>query len=79
MPVLTKIKGIIIRMFFKDHSPPHVHAVNNDKNGLFNIETTKMFKGNLTIKDQKEVEAWILQHKIFSLDMWNTQKIKKLD
>lgn len=31
MPVIGKIKGIILRMFFADHVPPHFHATNNER------------------------------------------------
>jgi len=54
MPVLTRIKGIVIRMFYIDHPPPHFHATNSDKTGLFSIEDLEMFKGNLSSKDQKQ-------------------------
>lgn len=51
MPVIGRIKGIILRMFFGDH-PPHFHATNNEKNGLFKIDDLEMFKGDLSSQDQ---------------------------
>lgn len=58
MPIIGRIRGIILRMFFSDHAPPHFHATNNEKDGLCKIEDLEMFKGGLTTKDQREVKTW---------------------
>jgi Domain of unknown function (DUF4160) len=79
MPILARIRGIVIRMFYKDHSPPHFHATNNDLTGLFDIESLEMFRGNLSNKDQKEVKDWAKDKKETLKTMWNTQKIMKID
>jgi hypothetical protein len=30
MPRLTSLEGVDIYMYFKDHAPPHVHALYGD-------------------------------------------------
>ena len=47
MPEITRFYGIIIKLFFGDHPPPHFHAVYGEYVGLFNIETLEMFEGDL--------------------------------
>ncbi len=79
MPIIKRIKGIAIRMFYMDHPPPHFHATNNEKTGLFDIEEFEMFKGNLSSKDQKEVKSWATDKQEKLLEMWKTQKIEKID
>jgi len=79
MPTLAKINGIVIRMFYKDHPPPHFHATNSDKTGLFNINSLKMFKGNLSNIDQKDVVKWASNKQVELLKMWDTQKIIKIN
>ena len=37
MPVIKRIKGIVIRMFYGDHPPPHIHSANNENNGYYEI------------------------------------------
>ena len=66
-------------MFFDDHAPPHFHADNSNENGLFNIKTLEMFKGNLPSKDQKQVQNWAQDKQDKMLEMWETQKITKID
>ncbi|MBK6770743.1 MAG: DUF4160 domain-containing protein [Ignavibacteria bacterium] len=33
MPEISRFYGIIIRMYFKDHAPPHFHAEYRDRGG----------------------------------------------
>ena len=33
MPEISRFLGIIIKMFFTDNPPPHLHAVYNEYNG----------------------------------------------
>lgn len=79
MPVIGKIKGIILRMFFGDHPPPHFHASNNEREGLFGINDLEMFKGDLGSKDQKEVKKWAKSRQSKLKDMWDTQDIQSID
>lgn len=79
MPIIGKIKGIILRMFFADHAPPHFHATNNEREGLFGIDDLEMFKGDLKTKDQKDVKEWAEPRKTKLKEMWDSQDIQNLD
>ncbi len=79
MPVIARLRGIILRMFFDDHAPPHFHAENNDTNGVFNIANAQMSEGNLSSKDQKEIATWATERKDVLSEMWNSQEITKID
>lgn len=39
MPEISRFFGIIVRMFFSDHEPPHFHAVYGEDEALIEIET----------------------------------------
>lgn len=79
MPVIGKIKGIILRMFFGDHPPPHFHASNNEHEGLFELNDLEMFKGDLNSKDQKEVKKWAKSRQSKLKGMWDSQDIQNID
>ena len=79
MPIIGRIKGLILRMFFGDHAPPHFHATNNDKNGLFKIDDLEMFRGDLSTKDQRKVRKWGEPRKDRLKEMWDSQDIHELD
>jgi hypothetical protein len=36
---MARFYGIIIKIFFGDHPPPHFHAVYGEHLGVFSIET----------------------------------------
>lgn len=46
MPYVSMFFGIMIRMFFSEHNPPHFHAEYQGTEGTFNFEG-KMLQGNI--------------------------------
>ncbi|EGD50284.1 hypothetical protein TheetDRAFT_2907 [Thermoanaerobacter ethanolicus JW 200] len=41
MPEITRFYGIVIKMYFGDHFPPHFHAIYGEYVGVFDINTLK--------------------------------------
>ncbi len=78
MPEITRFYGIIIKLFFGDHPPPHFHAVYGEYNALFNIETLAMIEGDLPPRAMKMVIEWAGQQQNELLLMWNNQEFHKL-
>ena len=63
MPEISRFLGIIIMIFYKDHSPPHFHAKYSDKAGIFSISDLKMLEGNLPPKVISLIIEWAEMHK----------------
>ncbi len=78
MPVISRFYGIVIKMFFDDHNPPHIHAVYGEFIGTINIKTGEQIVGDLPRKALKLINEWLDLHKDEILKMWETQKIDKL-
>ena len=78
MPEITRFYGIIIKLFFGDHPPPHFHAVYGEYNALFNIETLEMIEGDLPLRAKKLVEEWATIYKNELKEIWESQEFKKL-
>ncbi len=78
MPEIARFYGIIIKLFFGDHPPPHFHAVYGEYVGLFNIETLEMIEGDLPDRAKKLVIEWAEIHKDELSEMWNKQEFHKL-
>lgn len=78
MPEITRFYGIIIKMFFNAHNPPHFHAVYGEYNGTFDLNTLEMTEGDLPAKAKDLIKEWAAQYKNELLKMWNTQNITKL-
>lgn len=62
MPEISRFLGIIIRMFFDDHTPPHFHAEFQDFKAIIDIKTAEILEGYLPSKQLKLVQAWAIIH-----------------
>jgi len=78
MPEITRFYGIIIKLFFGDHPPPHFHAVYGEHNALFNIESLDVIEGDLPPRARKLVVEWATEYQTELMKMWATQEFKKL-
>jgi hypothetical protein len=47
MPRLSQFYGIAIYMYYRDHAPPHVHAIYGDEEAVFSIEDGSITDGSL--------------------------------
>ncbi len=63
MPEISRFFGIIIYMYAKDHLPPHFHAVHNEDEAMFSIETGNVIQGDLPRKQIRLVQAWVELHR----------------
>ena len=78
MPEIARFNGIVIKLFFGDHPPPHFHAVYGEHLGLFNIETLDMIEGDLPNRAKKLVLEWANLNQNELRNMWSEQKFRKL-
>lgn len=78
MPEIARFYGIIIRMFYDEHNPPHIHVTYNDDNAVFNIKKGILSDGKLPNKAVSMVKEWLSIYKDELLDMWEEQSIKEL-
>ncbi len=62
MPEISRFFGIIIRMFFDEHNPPHFHAEYAGKKALFDFRGN-ILRGDLDSKTAvKLIREWIDIH-----------------
>ena len=78
MPEIARFYGIIIKLFFGDHPPPHFHAVYGEYMGLFNLETLEMIEGDLPSRASKLVIEWASLYQNELREMWDKQEFHKL-
>lgn len=70
MPELCRFYGIVIRMYFADHGPPHFHALYGGDELLMGISTLAVLQGRLPPRAQGMVVEWASQHRDELLDAW---------
>jgi hypothetical protein len=70
MPEVSRFFGIVIRMFWDDHNPPHFHAFYGDELALVDITTLSVFAGRLPPRALGLVIEWATMHQQQLLDSW---------
>ncbi len=70
MPTLSMFYGIIIQMFWRDHSPPHFHAVYGESEALIDIRTLEVIGGALPRRALLLVMEWAQDHRDELTEDW---------
>jgi len=70
MPEIARFYGLIIKMFYRDHLPPHFHVEYQDFEGVFEISTMEMIEGELPSRAKILAVEWALIHRKELEDNW---------
>lgn len=71
MPTISQFFGIVIRMFFDDHAPPHFHVEYNEYKAVIRLEPLALVEGKLPPRALGMVMEWADQHRPELLDAWS--------
>ena len=77
MPEISRFYGIIIKMYFLDHNPPHFHAEYQGMVAEFNIHTLEIIAGTLPGRAKSLVIEWASVHKDELLANWQKARIQE--
>ncbi len=76
MPEISRFFGIIIRMFYDDHNPPHFHVEYSGNKAVFDLQGN-IATGSLNSKTAvKLVREWIDLHEKELSDDWELARNK---
>lgn len=70
--------GIVIQMFWREHAPPHFHALYGEYEALIDIRTLEVIKGSLPRRALALVLEWAAQHRVELMEDWNLCQSKQL-
>jgi hypothetical protein len=62
VPEISRFYGIVIRMYYSDHFPPHFHAYYGEYEALVNLHTLAVFSGRLPPRALGLVVEWASLH-----------------
>ncbi len=68
MPEISRFLGIVIKMFWDDHNPPHFHAEYGELRALVDIRSLSFFAGRLPPRVVGLVIEWATLLKIAPLE-----------
>ncbi|WP_008308551.1 DUF4160 domain-containing protein [Leptolyngbya sp. PCC 6406] len=78
MPEVTRFYGIVIKVFFGDHPPPHFHVIYGEHNALVGIDPLAVIEGDLPSRAEKMVMEWASLYQQDLRQMWESQEFRKL-
>lgn len=71
MPRISEFFGIIITMYYNDHTPAHFHAIYGDDEAKVAIETLETIDGKLPRRALAMVLEWASLHRRELRANWN--------
>lgn len=70
VPIISVFFGVIIRMHYREHNPPHVHAEYQGFEAFFDAKTGTMLGGTFPKSMRGVIKKWIQKHKKELLMDW---------
>jgi len=77
VPEISRFFGIVIKMFFDDHNPPHFHAEYGDALALIDIRNLSVFSGRLPPRAMGLVIEWATLHQQELLTNWESARAQQ--
>ena len=77
MPQISNFFGIIIRMFYDEHNPPHFHAQYGEHKCSIDIRTLAVIEGYLPPRVLGLVIEWAILYKTELLNNWQSIEQKE--
>lgn len=74
MPSISAFFGIIIRMFYNDHEPPHFHAEHQGRQGKFDFSGDMMVGAIESSTARRLIREWALLHRRELEENWHLAK-----
>lgn len=63
MPVISAFLGIVVRMFYREHGPPHFHAEHQGEHATFTFDGQLLAGGIRTARARRHIQEWALLHR----------------
>lgn len=58
MPRISEFYGIAVYIYYRDHNPPHFHAIYGESEAIVEIRTGDILEGRLPRRAAKLVSEW---------------------
>ena len=71
MPRLSQFYGIAIYMYYRDHAPPHFHAIYGEHEAVVQIASGMVLASRLPRRARTLVEDWLAAHRVELQQDWD--------
>lgn len=83
MPELSRFYGIVIKMYYNDHNPPHFHAEYGSDAMVVDVNTLAIIGGRIPPRATGLVMEWAAQHQAELQQAWaqarNMEPLDRID
>jgi hypothetical protein len=71
-PVVLRTRNLVVRVYPKDHHPPHVHVIGPNAEARFEIENLRCtyFRG-FSFRDLGRIKEFLRHHEQTLWEAWN--------
>lgn len=70
VPTISQFFGIVIQMFWREHVPPHFHALYGEHEALIDIRTLEVIRGRLPRRALSLTIEWAIDHREQLMEDW---------
>jgi len=77
MPTISQFFGIVIQMFWREHAPPHFHALYGEHEVQIDIRTLEVIVGYLPKRALNLTIEWAIEHRVELMEDWNLYQAKQ--
>lgn len=70
MPVVVRLRYCVIRMYFKDHNPPHFHVDTTEGSAEYTIKSLELMAGQISSRAEKEALSWATENRFKLWRLW---------
>ncbi len=71
MPTISAFYGILIQIFWREHGPPHFHALYAEHEALIDIRTLEVMQGSLPRRALTLVLERASEHQVELMEDWD--------
>jgi hypothetical protein len=74
VPIISAFFGIVIRMFYKEHEPPPVHAEHSGQRAKFTFDGDQLAGEIRSRKARERIREWSRRHRAELEANWEKMK-----
>ncbi len=77
MPTISQFFGIVIQMFWREHAPPHFHALYGEYEALSTFARWNVIGGSLPRRALALTVEWAIEHRAELMEDWDICQAKQ--
>jgi hypothetical protein len=75
VPTISRFYGILIRMYARDHAPPHFHARYAGDEVVLAIDDGRVLEGGISERALRLVQEWLVMHRDELSENWHRTQV----